>query len=57
MLQNHSKPVIQIALTPEQQQPAREGNGQRILSLKLEPLEARIAPRCIVKMLDQASPK
>jgi hypothetical protein len=38
------KPTIQIQLTPEQKEQVRNATGQEVSTLKLEALEARLAP-------------
>jgi hypothetical protein len=43
-METNSKPAIQIALTPEQKEQVRQATGREITSLKLESLEARLAP-------------
>jgi hypothetical protein len=44
MTQNSSQPTIQITLTPEQREQIQQATGKQVASLKLEALEARIAP-------------
>jgi hypothetical protein len=39
------KPDIKIRLTPEQQAQIKQTTGKKVRSLKLEPLESRLAPR------------
>jgi len=42
------KPTVTIALTPEQKEQIRKQSGKEVTTLKLEPLETRLAPRIIV---------
>jgi hypothetical protein len=35
---------VKIALTPEQQAQIREATGKEVATLKLQPLEGRLAP-------------
>jgi hypothetical protein len=38
------KPTIRIPLTPEQQAQIQQATGKAVQSLKLQPLEERLAP-------------
>jgi hypothetical protein len=42
------KPTVKIALTPEQQEQIRRQSGKEIATLRLEPLETRLAPRIVL---------
>jgi hypothetical protein len=42
------KPTVTIALTPEQKEQIWKQSGKEIATLKLEPLETRLAPRVIL---------
>jgi hypothetical protein len=42
------KPTVTIELTPEQQEQIRKQSGKEIATLKLEALEARLAPRIVL---------
>jgi hypothetical protein len=44
MNEKNSKPTIQIPLTPAQQEQIRKATGKQVASLKLEPIENRLAP-------------
>jgi hypothetical protein len=39
-----SKPGIRITLTPEQQAQIQQATGKAVTTLKLQPLEERLAP-------------
>jgi hypothetical protein len=38
------KPMVKLTLTPEQQTQIRDATGKEVATLKLEALEARLAP-------------
>jgi hypothetical protein len=39
-----NRPTIRIRLTPEQKEQFRQATGKEVTSLRLEPLEDRLAP-------------
>jgi hypothetical protein len=41
------KPTIEVALTQEQKEQIRQATGKEVRTLKLEPLETRLAPRVL----------
>jgi hypothetical protein len=51
-----NQPVAPITRTHENRQAIGLADDKKVVAFKLELLEVRIAPACIVKLLDKATP-
>jgi hypothetical protein len=56
MMTQSNQPVAPITRTHENRQAIGLADDKKVVAFKLELLEVRIAPACIVKLLDKATP-